>query len=466
MPTKLGYHVQGWTAGTLQTVLQARAPILKVMANDVGPVREVAQAVPQLTVVVRRYFDDGEQRELLMARRDGGRRCALAVVRQFERLLEALPPAVRARTFVEGLNEVGLWDDAQAYNEFTVGFAETCRALGVRPAVYSFPTGNPPGYRDGSREDLAAYWAHYHDGLEAAREANGALALHEYDAPTMRRLSSWLCLRYRRVWEALPERLRLPVVITECGIDGGVLGAPIEQAGWRAYLSAYDYALELAWYDDELQRDAGVIGATIFTAGNLDKWTSFDVTNVWPVADLIRSRVDTMDVPQVPAALEPPSPTPPSVEVVAPPAVVTGDAVIRLVVARAERSAWLPLVALGIAESNLRSDARRPASSLRDEEFWPDVSVGVWQQAVRWSEEYLRWARERRHPPDVFPGTSVIEEIRRRYADVATALAVAERRLMALGLRRNPLVGWGDDDGLLDLLCRYNSIRSRSLRCR
>lgn len=426
MTTKLGYHVQGWTPGVLDTVRAARAPILKTMSPEVAPIRAVLDARPDTTIVLRRYFDDGQQRRLLDRGEDGGREAAELVLAEFVGVLNVAPGA-----YVEGLNEIGLWDDADRYSAFTVGFAEACARHGVRPAVYSFPTGNPPGYVDGSPEDLRAYWAHYLPGLEATQAAGGALALHEYDAPTMRRLGGWLCLRYRRVYDILPERLRaLPLLITETGIDGGVLGAPRESAGWRAYASAEEYAAELAWYDDELQRDAQVIGATIFTAGNLDVWGSFDVTGVWQVAELIRRRADA------PPPLPEPEPLP---------AVLHGEDLVRAIVpiAAEEGVSAKAIVALAWAESTWRSDARRPADPAADRTAWPDVSMGPFQQTVRWSDEFVALGQG-----SGYPGPDVVEQIGRRYYDVDHATRVAARRLKT-ALDRS-------GGHLLDALCLYN----------
>lgn len=284
----LGLHIQSWQPGALDSVLRAKGRVLKVMAPDLEPVRAVLAAKPDTILICRKYFSDDEQRQMLADGRTGGRRCANWTADTFVNIIVAARP-FGAPVYLEGLNETGLWDDADRYNQFTVGFAETCALRFVRPAVYSFATGNPPGYVDGSPDDLRAYWAHYFDGLYAAKKAGGALALHEYSAPTMQSQESWLCLRYRRVYDILPADLKeLPLLVTECGIDGGVIGASsAEAAGWRNYATAEEYAAQLTWYDGELAKDAYVLGATVFTAGNSDMWGSFDVTGVEPVLDAI-----------------------------------------------------------------------------------------------------------------------------------------------------------------------------------
>lgn len=282
----LGLHIQRWGPGAADSVKHANGRVLKIMDPSIEPLH--ACLTSGTVLVCRRYFDDGQQRRRLTDRYYGGQETADDVYSTFYEVIR-LARSFGCPVYIEGLNEIGLWDDADNYNAFTVGFADRCKENSVKPAVYSFATGNPPGYKDGSPDDLRAYWAHYLDGLYATQAAGGALALHEYDAPDMRRLETWLCLRYRRVYDILPADLKsLPLLITECGIDGGVLGAPsAAAAGWRNYATPEQYAEQLRWYDSEIAKDPYVLGATVFTAGNADMWGSFDVTGVEPVLDAI-----------------------------------------------------------------------------------------------------------------------------------------------------------------------------------
>lgn len=287
----VGLHVQSWVpTGTYDTVAAANAGIVKVMDADTEPIRKLLAQRPDLIVVVRQYFNDSQQAEYLQQGYAGGMLCARAVAATYREMRDVVPPD---QFYAEALNETGLWQRADAYDAFTVGFSEECAKLGMRPAVYCFPTGNPPGY--GNPPDLKSYWAHYVNGLRAAKAANGALALHEYSWPTMQKDATWLCLRYRRVIPILPEDVRdIPILITECGIDYGASGLgrrDAEEAGWRHTdppTTSEMYADQLRWYAGEIAKDRQVIGATVFTAGNADKWTSFDVTGVEPVISCLR----------------------------------------------------------------------------------------------------------------------------------------------------------------------------------
>jgi len=78
----------------------------------------------------------------------------------------------------------------------------------------------------------------------------------------------------------------VPLVVTEAGVDGGVLVAQkAGLGGWQDFEesgpegSLAGYIEQLSWYDDELRRDPYVIGFAVFNAGDASgRWGSFDVT--------------------------------------------------------------------------------------------------------------------------------------------------------------------------------------------
>jgi hypothetical protein len=107
------------------------------------------------------------------------------------------------------------------------------------------------------------------------------------------------------------------------------------------------------------------------------------------------------------------------------------------------------LLAAGIAESGLRWNARRPADPSQDERYWTDVSHGVWQQTVRWSDEYIRWCVEQNWSPAQFPGSDVTEAAGAHYYDVEHAAQVAAAQL-------KPKYKPGESDAVFKALCRYN----------
>ncbi|HEX9115431.1 MAG TPA: M23 family metallopeptidase, partial [Anaerolineae bacterium] len=113
--------------------------------------------------------------------------------------------------------------------------------------------------------------------LAGALEDTDYWSLHEYSAPSMQSSASWFCLRYRRtVAELRAANVRIPpLLITECGIDGGCVDRP--RAGWKSYAKDTDYLSQMIWYDGELQHDDYVAGAQIFTSGPNWDWMDFDM---------------------------------------------------------------------------------------------------------------------------------------------------------------------------------------------
>ena len=81
------------------------------------------------------------------------------------------------------------------------------------------------------------------------------LGLHEYAAPTMQDGNGFLTLRYRKtVAEIEAAGYQVPpIIIGECGIDGGVIGRP--KTGWRTFCDQFScYLDQLKWYSAELER--------------------------------------------------------------------------------------------------------------------------------------------------------------------------------------------------------------------
>lgn len=110
----------------------------------------------------------------------------------------------------------------------------------------------------------------------------------------------------------------------------------------------------------------------------------------------------------------------------------------------------------GIAESNLRTDARRPEDSADDERYWPDVSMGWQQQTVRWSEEYRDWYRAHHRRAGSFPGTKVVSDIGDLYYDPVYAGEVAMRTRLTPYYRDFIGRGMSRDDAVFAAVCKYN----------
>ncbi|MHB1295457.1 MAG: hypothetical protein ACYC4R_10740 [Anaerolineae bacterium] len=286
--SKLGLHVTSSNSPAIMDFVREAQPALVVSVGDMGFLDEVKKASPD-TITIARWMD--ENQELTG------------------------DPAERARAFVESHTEsylanpqVDYWlgwneptiesvEDARWYADFEAERTLAMAELGLKVAVGNFGVGTP------EPEEFEAFLP----AITVARAHEGVLALHEYSAPTMQdgvgaglpgvaalESGGALTLRFR-FWYAHylePNNLLIPLVITEAGIDGGVLREG--DGGWRDYAETdadgaptgdaiSDYVAQLTWYDEELQKDDTVLGFAVFNAGGLQgAWRSFDVTGILP----------------------------------------------------------------------------------------------------------------------------------------------------------------------------------------
>jgi hypothetical protein len=151
-------------------------------------------------------------------------------------------------------------------------------------------------------------WPEFRPALEAIRQYNGYLGLHEYSAPIMQFRAGalqlpgepdqgdegWLTLRYRKAYrqQLIPLGFGdIPTLITECGVDGLIRPrpGPEDAKGWLDFIETWRanglrhdppgvYMDQLIWYDQNLQQEDYIKGAAIFLAGSNDKqWDSYDI---------------------------------------------------------------------------------------------------------------------------------------------------------------------------------------------
>ena len=264
--------------------------VLKTLEFDANFLADVRARSPQTLIVGRAPLEqlDLNRTDLaVMARR------AVDVV---------LPLALDPR-------RAGLVDAWEGFNEPVPGDEDQMRRLsdleaervrllakeGLRAVVGNFGTGQPP----------LEWWPAFRPALEAAQANGGYLGLHEYSAPTLWFNTNrdaldwqanpadegWLTLRYRKVYRQFlnPWGVRLPLLITECGIDGMVANRPGPPGkGWKDFGAHWaelgmgpdvpgNYVEQLAWYDSELQLDDYVLGATVFALTAWHEWESYQL---------------------------------------------------------------------------------------------------------------------------------------------------------------------------------------------
>ncbi len=289
-PTKLGLFVTRNEPALFDLINTRNVALVKTLELDANFARQIKETSPDTLIVGRIHLPQID--------------------------LSKINPVAEARRFVEQLLSIAgdpqrmRWFDAwEAYNEpvpadraamgrLAEFEAERTRLLaqsGIRSVIGNFGTGHPP----------LEFWPDFLPAIQAAKEYNGYLGLHEYSAPVMqfgtgkdpRDLSAsaqdegWLTLRYRKVYRQflIPNGLVVPLLITECGIDGMVANRPGPAGqGWKDFVGYWaeigmgedgpgNYIEQLAWYDAELRFDDYVKGAAIFAAAASPGWESYEI---------------------------------------------------------------------------------------------------------------------------------------------------------------------------------------------
>lgn len=156
---------------------------------------------------------------------------------------------------------------------FTVRLAELMHGAGLQIVGGCLAEGNPGGddaQRRACFQEIARglavcdYWSqHCYWVLDYPHAEAG--------------MNEWHAFRYRvNLSYAAEIGLDLPpLLITECGVDGGIVGRP--KRGWRTFCqSKAHYMEQLAAFDAELANDPHVLAATVFTAGPMG-WDDFEV---------------------------------------------------------------------------------------------------------------------------------------------------------------------------------------------
>jgi hypothetical protein len=329
MPTKLGAHVLR-AAALLGEFIQSRPAVVKF----VGDWATAANAPDGVLVIGAKSGNYDAQLQ-----RTSGKTPRQAA-EQFVGDMKAVYQANPAIKYWEGHNEP-VWnndDDMDWYAHFEIERMKLMADLGLKCVLGNYATGTPPLH----------LWPAFLPALQAAREYEAILGVHEYSCPWMWWMTGkyqinpdedqgdegWTTLRYRKVYRQYLEPAGLgdvPLVITETGIDPlispqppGTPSGTWRQLGdfWRQHDGEQDaadyYFRQLVWYDEELQKDDYVVGATIFTFGNWGGiWKHFDIAGT-PVAEklIAYAQADpakpfsypTGESPELPEPPEPPEP--------------------------------------------------------------------------------------------------------------------------------------------------------------
>jgi hypothetical protein len=208
----------------------------------------------------------------------------------------------RARLLFEGLNEPQIWTAGEApaavaryYRAFVMGLHD----YGLRGVVGNFGVGWPG---NGGVQDAPVDWKFFQPVIDAMQPGD-YLGLHEY----------WALNGPQENWRWWAGRFlqcpfRVPILITETGIDTGVTGQ--WYGGWRDLpggsenAKAQRYADELIWYAEQCASDGRIEQVFPFTYDiGSSHWEKFDIRS-WAFLDAFLGAQASW--PTVPDVVQPP----------------------------------------------------------------------------------------------------------------------------------------------------------------
>jgi hypothetical protein len=157
--------------------------------------------------------------------------------------------------------------------DFTRRCVEIAHAHGFKVVVFNLSEGNP--HDNGSGDPSVTAWKM----RQLAHALPGAdyLGLHGYYCPpTFGPADAAHLLRYRQLLGYIRQEgiTAPPVLLTEAGIDGGLVGQ--KEKGWQIFRSREQYITDMAVLEREVQKDPELLAYFLFTAGYEDPWAGFD----------------------------------------------------------------------------------------------------------------------------------------------------------------------------------------------
>jgi hypothetical protein len=301
-PSKLGLFVARNHPDIFHLLDTKAVTVVKTLELDANFVRQIKQHSPNTRVIGR--LPDGDLSDVQLSSLDP----IPAAHAYVERLLPFADDPSR-RPYFDGwetynepvaanADEMKRWADFEAERTRLLG------ERGIRSVIGNFGTGQPSG-----PSEPFELWQYFFPALQAAKQYDGWLGLHEYSAPTIYYLTTrdnmgrypgispedigWLTLRYRQVYNQIliPNNLAIPLVFTELGVDGLVQAdrpGPQDARGWhhfQQYWAENGYGLwgpgayieQLVWFDEAMRQNDYVIGGCIYAMAGSQDWESYDI---------------------------------------------------------------------------------------------------------------------------------------------------------------------------------------------
>ena len=331
--TRLGLHLISNRAGpqAIDYIRQVQPNVCKFLGGDRDLIGQALAVSPKTIWIGRVVWNP----QTFGSYGDFQKR-TLAVAREHRGLVTAW----------EGYNEVA-WrgEDLRTFARAEAGLAKRLNDEGFTACIGGFSTGFLETDEDFDyfrqaleylHENPSKAWLHFHeyaapyvqyfvrtpDGRNQWDHAAGSWTGFSDDPQVYYdpALDGWLTLRYRMLrWKLESEGLgNVRFVITESGIDGGVVPRPGPQGGgWRDFDGAEwkrivgDYAEQMRWYLWQISHDPYVVGAVDFGFGTIDgKWDSFDLAQDPAMLARMIAKMRELPVGLITEAEATPMPTP------------------------------------------------------------------------------------------------------------------------------------------------------------
>jgi len=271
-----GLHLNDWPDGAVEYIRDTQPGWVKSIAQDRDKVERAKAESPETQFIGRMHREIEDQKRYFNRQEEGAE--------QYFRDLssQGLWPVVDVW---EGINEPGPHPKPEMYR-FWMRLAQLMNDAGKQLLIHGTSVGTWAGSESDPFHDDRSTWIH-----ESAKLA-GAIHKHEYCAPHMRSEFMWnpniterqggfYTLRYRQAYTAMPPDARVPLYITECGIDSGInppWNIPA-QGGWRSFTTARDYVNQLQWYLECCKEDGYVKAVIPFCTFALDP--TWDTYSMW-----------------------------------------------------------------------------------------------------------------------------------------------------------------------------------------
>lgn len=277
--TMIGFHLipASWSGEDTERVKRLHPRFVKIVCVDEKP--PVADEMPaSASLVIRNHPLSegygqrgwGTLREATKAGYEDANAC-----RRMADYLNGLGIADE-RLLFEGRNEPEVWTDGESpkkVDAYYKAFVARLHEHGLHGVILNLGVGWPG---NGGVTDAPPDWAPFANCI-GAMQPGDYVGAHEY----------WAFSGPQENWgwwagRSLTMPYRVPILITECGIDGGVVGRAY--AGWQdlpepsTVAKANRYVRELVWYAGTLAADARVQGVLPFTYGTgSEHWLRFDL---------------------------------------------------------------------------------------------------------------------------------------------------------------------------------------------